>query len=101
RVGGPAGLAMSADGTRVAVADYTVDSPGYARDGDRRIYMVRLDPQSGHLRIDPAFQDEYTGEVGVDFNRIPWPHATTPPPPAGLLFVTPAPPPSKRGDDGS
>src|SRR5262249_13712960 len=44
RVGGPAGLAMSVDGTRIAVADYTVDSPGYVRDGDRRIYMVRLDP---------------------------------------------------------
>ena len=97
REGGPHDLAMSADGTRIAVADYTVDVPGYVRDGDRRVYMLRLDPGSGRLRIDPAFQDEYTGEVGVDFNRIRWPHGDSGAArPAGVLFVTKAPP--KRDD---
>ncbi len=92
RAGGPHALAMGADGTRVAVSDYTVDVPGYTRDGDRRVYIVRLDPASGRLRLDTAFQDEFTGEVGVDFNRIHWPHGDTGPArPAGLLFVTPAP----------
>src|SRR5438552_644642 len=42
RPGGPHGLAMSADGTRIAVADYTVDVPGYRHDGDHRVYMLRL-----------------------------------------------------------
>ncbi len=98
RLGGPSGLTMSADGTRVAVADYTVDVPTFVQDGDHRVYMVRLDPASGRLRIDDAFRDELTGEVGIDFNRARWPHGDTGPArPAGLLFVTPAPPPAKRG----
>jgi hypothetical protein len=93
RRGGPNGLTMSADGTRVAVADYTVDVPTFVQDGDRRVYVVRLDPATGRLRIDGAFRDELTGEVGVDFNRTRWPHGETGPArPAGLLFVTPQPP---------
>lgn len=96
RDGGPHGLALSADGTRIAVSDYTIDSPGYARDGDRRVYIVRLDRATGRLRIDPAFQDEFTGEIGVSFNRIGWPHGETGPArPAGVLFVSAAPPPGK------
>ncbi|HJQ84501.1 MAG TPA: selenium-binding protein SBP56-related protein [Candidatus Binatia bacterium] len=98
RKGGPRGLTMSADGTRIAVADYTVDVPGLVRDGDRRLYMLRLDSGTGRLRIDPAFQDEATGEVGVGFERARWPHGETGPArPTGLLFVTPEPPPSAKG----
>ena len=96
RPGGPHGVAMSADGTRVAVADYAVDVPGYRQDGDHRVYMLRLDPATGRLRIDGAFQDELTGEVGVSFERASWPHGDTGPArPAGLLFVTAEPPPAK------
>ena len=96
RRGGPHDLAMSADGTRIAVADYTVDVPGYHEDGDHRVYMLRLDAATGRLRIDGAFQDERTGEVGVSFERPGWPHGETGPArPAGLLFVTPEPPPAK------
>jgi selenium binding protein SBP56 len=96
RRGGPHALAMSADGTRIAVADYTVDVPGLTQDGDHRVYVLRLDPNSGRLRIDGAFQDERTGEVGVTFERASWPHGETGPArPAGLLFVTPEPPPAK------
>jgi hypothetical protein len=96
RPGGPHGLAMSADGTRVAVSDYTVDVPGMVKDGDHRVYMLRLDPATGRLRIDTAFQDETTGEVGVDFDRPRWPHGDTGPArPAAVLFVTPEPPPPK------
>ena len=51
---------MSADGSRVAVSDYTIDVPGYARDGDRRVYLLRLDTATGGLRIDDAFRDETT-----------------------------------------
>ena len=98
RPGGPSGLAMAADGARVAVADYTIDVPGYQRDGDRRVYMVRLDPATGHLWFDEGFRDELTGEVGVDFNRTRWPHGDTGPArPHGLAFVTPEPPPPEEG----
>jgi hypothetical protein len=98
RAGGPHWLAMSADGSRLAVADYGVDVPAFVQDGDHRVYVLRLDPASGRLRIDGAFRDELTGEVGVDFNRTHWPHGNTGPArPAGLLFVTPEPPPSARG----
>ena len=95
RKGGPSGLTMSADGNRVAVADYTMDVPGYQLDGDHRVYMVRLDrePQP-RLRFDAAFKDEHTGEIGVDFDRKHWPHGDTGPArPHGMLFVTLAPPP--------
>ncbi|HLK11217.1 MAG TPA: hypothetical protein VKW76_07545 [Candidatus Binatia bacterium] len=95
RVGGPSALAMSADGTRVAVADDAVELPAEQRDGDHRVYVLRLDPATGRLRFDTAFRDETTGEVGVDFDRPRWPHGETGPArPYGVLFVTPAPPPA-------
>jgi hypothetical protein len=98
RRGGPHGLAMSADGTRIAVSDYGVDVPGLVQDGDHRVYMLRLDPVTGRLRIDGAFRDELTGEVGVSFERISWPHGGTGAArPTGMLFVTPEPPPSAKG----
>jgi len=89
---GPHHLAMGADGTRVAVSDYTASVPGRTQEGDHRRHMVRIDPATGRLRLDTAFRDEATGAVGVDFNRTTWPHgATGPARPAGLLFVTELP----------
>lgn len=97
RVGGPNALAMSADGSRVAVSDYTIDVPGYVLDGDRRVHLLRLDTATGRLRVDEAFRDELTGEEGVSFERASWPHGDTGPArPAGLVFLSPAPPPDKR-----
>jgi len=97
RQGGPSALAMSLDGMRIAVADYTVDTPAYVLDGDRRVYLLRLDRSTGQLRFDDAFRDENTGEIGVDFNRESWPHGRTGPArPAGLLFVSPARPEGDR-----
>lgn len=90
REGGPHALAMALDGVRIAVADYGVDVPTYALDGDRRVYMLRLDRATGGLRFDTAFRDETTDEVGVDFDRTSWPHGDTGPArPRGLLFVAP------------
>jgi hypothetical protein len=104
RTGGPHWLAMSADGTRIAVSDYGVDVPTFVQDGDHRVYLMRLDPTTGRLGIDGAFRDELTGEVGVDFNRTRWPHGDTGPArPAGVMFTTPEPPPAKgaaRTTDG-
>lgn len=94
RPGGPSALAMSSDGGRIAVADYTIDVPALRRDGDRRLYMLRLDGETGELRVDTAFRDELTDEVGVDFNRTKWPHGTTGAArPRGLLFVAEPPAP--------
>lgn len=88
RRGGPSALAMSQDGTRIAVADYTADVPGYRADGDRRVYVLRLDPGTGRLRVDNSFRDEESGAVGVDFDRAVWPHGKTGPArPHGLLFI--------------
>jgi hypothetical protein len=94
RKGGPSGVVLSADGNRVAVADYTMDVPGYHLDGDHRVYLVRIEQDpSAHLRFDTAFKDEKTGEVGVDFDRTHWPHGDTGPArPHGMLFVSAAPP---------
>jgi hypothetical protein len=93
RRGGPHHLTMSADGTRIAVSNYTVDVPGFTQDGDHRVYMVRLDPATGRLRLDGAFVDERSGEVGVSFERPAWPHGGTGAArPAGVLLVTPEPP---------
>lgn len=92
----PHHLAMGADGTRVAVSDYTVTVPGFAQDGDRRVHIVRLEPATGRLRLDTSFRDERTGAVGVDFGRESWPHGNTGPArPAGLVFLTEQPPPAE------
>ncbi len=92
RAGGPSALAMASDGGRVAVADYTIDVPTARRDGDHRVYMLRLDAETGELRIDSSFTDENTDEVGIDFNRTKWPHgATGAARPRGLLFVAEPP----------
>ncbi len=89
RRGGPSALAMSQDGTRIAVADYTADVPGYHADGDRRVYVLRLDPGTGRLRVDNSFRDEESGAVGVEFDRGAWPHGKTGPArPHGLLFIS-------------
>jgi len=74
---GSAPLAMSLDGTRVAVSD------------GRRVRLLRLDP-GGRLRPDGSFRDRETGEPGVDFSRTTWPHGNTGAArPRALLFVAP------------
>jgi hypothetical protein len=89
-VAGPSGLAMSVDGQRFAVSDYTVDVPAYRLDGDRRVHMLRFDEDSGALALDKGFRDEDSGDVGVSFDRQEWPHgATGPARPHGVLFVAP------------
>ncbi len=97
RAGGPHGLTISRDGTRVAVCNYSIDVPAQRRDGDRRVYLVRIDPDDGAVGFDMAFRDEVSGAVGVDFNRTRWPHGDTGPArPAAALFVAPLPPVDTR-----
>jgi hypothetical protein len=90
REGGPYGLARAADGRRLAVSNYTVDTPARQRDGDRRIYLVDVDPDHGGVGFDLSFRDEVAGTVGLDFNRTRWPHGDSGPArPAALLFAVP------------
>ncbi len=56
---------------RVAVSDYFVARSGI--DGDHKVNMVDLGPD-GKLTVDTSFRDEYTGQVGINFNRKSWPH---------------------------
>jgi DNA-binding beta-propeller fold protein YncE len=87
---GPSALAMSADGGRVAVADYTVDVRTDRLDGDRRVHMLRFDEEKGVFTLDERFKDEQTGEEGVSFDRDEWPHGRTGPArPHGVLFIAP------------
>ena len=51
--------------------DYFVARTGY--DGNHRCYMANVNPETGALSYDTTFRDEYTGSLGIDFNRKDWP----------------------------
>jgi hypothetical protein len=100
REGGPHGLVMGADGHRLAVSNYGVDVPARHRDGDRRVYIIEVNPENGGVVFDLAFRDELLHSVGIDFNRVRWPHgATGPARPAAMVFATRLPPPEDEDDD--
>jgi len=88
--GGPYAAALSVGGKQLAVANYTIDVPGRRLDGDRRVYLIHVNPGNGDVAFDRTFRDEHTGAVGIDFNRAVWPHGQTGPArPAAVLFVAP------------
>jgi len=87
---GPGAMAISADGSRIAVSTYGIDVPALEEGGTRRVLMLRLDTVTGHVRLDRAFVDELTGEPGLDFRRTSWPHGVSGAArPAGLRFIAP------------
>jgi hypothetical protein len=75
--------------TRFLFSNYFVARTGY--DGNHRMYMVNVDPETGALSYDNEFRDENTGALGIDFNRRDWPGV----PhggfykPHSMVFVTP------------
>jgi hypothetical protein len=75
--------------TRMMFCDYFVARTGY--DGNHRCYMLNVDPVSGALSYDNAFRDEWTGALGVDFNRADWPGNENGGfyKPHSMVFVTP------------
>lgn len=88
RFGRPHWASLNKDETRVAVSCYTIDVPGVHVDGDRRIYMLNFDKQTGALAFDVTWRDEVMKKVGVSFTRTAWPHGKTGPArPHGLMFV--------------
>lgn len=87
---GPGALAMSADGSRVAVATYGIQTATLRESGTRRVLLLRLDTTTGTIRLDRAFAAEAGGEPGLDFRRDTWPHGDTGEArPAGLRFIAP------------
>ncbi|WP_167102785.1 hypothetical protein [Amycolatopsis granulosa] len=56
---------------RVAVSNYFVARSGL--DGDHKVNIVDLS-RDGKATVDQDFRDEFTGAVGINFNRKSWPH---------------------------
>ncbi len=56
---------------RLAVSNYFVARSGL--DGDHKVNMVTLG-KDGKVAVDQNFRDEFTGQVGINFNRKSWPH---------------------------
>jgi hypothetical protein len=57
--------------TRIAASNYFVARSGL--DGDHKVNMLDLSPD-GKVAVDQSFRDEFTGQVGINFNRKSWPH---------------------------
>ncbi|MCL7967388.1 MAG: hypothetical protein M8857_09770 [marine benthic group bacterium] len=52
-----------------------------------RVLVIRLDPATGELSLDPTFRDPGADRPGVSFDRISWPHGTAGPArPHGAVF---------------
>jgi hypothetical protein len=56
--------------TRLAFANYFVARTGV--DGNHKVCMVNMDPQTGDMSLDNTFIDEDIGTPCVDFNRRDW-----------------------------
>lgn len=67
---------------RVVVAD--------RGDGERRLFMLTVDGETGELAVDEGFRDPGADRAGVSFDRQAWPHgATGPAKPHGTVFGHP------------
>jgi hypothetical protein len=75
----PHWLALDPGGRRIVVAD--------RGDGEARLFLLKIDPESGELAIDTEFRDAESDRPGVSFRRDTWPHgATGPAKPHGTVF---------------
>jgi hypothetical protein len=80
--------------TRLAFANYFVARTGV--DGNHKLCMLNMDPNTGDLSFDNTFIDEKLGTPCVDFNRKHWPGGATTGyyKPHSMLFVENNPPQS-------
>jgi hypothetical protein len=65
----PHWLALDPGGFRIVVAD--------RGDGEPRLHLVKIDPETGKLSIDEAFRDVRSDRPGVSFSARRWPHGAT------------------------
>jgi hypothetical protein len=76
----PHWLALDEGSGRIVIAD--------RGDGDERLYVARIDPETGALSPDERFRDPGSERPGVSFERAEWPHgASGPARPHGSVFV--------------
>lgn len=75
----PHWLAIDAASGRIAIAD--------RGDGEERLFVARLDPDTGTLSLEEGFRDPGSDRPGVSFERREWPHgASGPARPHGAVF---------------
>lgn len=75
----PHWLALDSGGSRIVVAD--------RGDGERRLHVLSIDPETGALAVDERFRDPGSDRPGVSFDRQEWPHGPTGPArPHGTVF---------------
>jgi hypothetical protein len=55
----------------LAVSNYFVARSGL--DGDHKVNLLNIGTD-GNVAVDQNFRDEFTGQVGINFNRKSWPH---------------------------
>ena len=78
----PHWLALDATSGRIVIAD--------RGDGEERLFVARLDSDSGSLSLEEGFRDPGSERAGVSFERREWPHgATGPARPHGAVFGPP------------
>ena len=65
----PHWLALDPDGHRIVITD--------RGDGERRIFVATIDPETGELALDDAFRTPGADRAGVSFDRAAWPHGPT------------------------
>jgi hypothetical protein len=75
----PHWLAPDRSGNRIVVGD--------RGDGEPRLFVLTVDPETGNLALDEGFRDPGADRAGVNFDRTEWPHgATGPAKPHGTVF---------------
>jgi len=75
----PHWLALDPGGFRIVIAD--------RGDGEPRLYLVKIDPETGELSIDETFRDAGSDRAGVSFSGRRWPHGDPgPAKPHGAVF---------------
>ncbi|HJU85804.1 MAG TPA: hypothetical protein VJ788_00340 [Gemmatimonadota bacterium] len=76
----PHWLALDEGSGRIVIAD--------RGDGEERLYVARIDPETGALTLDDRFRDSGSERPGVSFERAEWPHgASGAARPHGSVFV--------------
>lgn len=65
----PHWLALDPAGNRIVITD--------RGDGEPRIFVATIDPETGELALDESFRDRGADRAGVSFGRGEWPHGAT------------------------
>jgi hypothetical protein len=79
----PHWISMEPDGDRIVLTSSSGETV-------HRVLVLRLDPETGDLSLDPSFRDPDSEVPGVRFDRSVWPHgAAGPARPHGSVFARP------------